>query len=109
MNVKGTGPVKRIPRPQNNPPPQTFLQCFTRLTLPAWKLPETRQVHVRIPSGDQVATITKNKTGSDFNNLHAAPSLFATSDRRGTSCKMISSDIAGRRDFLPCSRSPQSP
>src|SRR4029077_2204276 len=87
-------------------PPETFFQCFTWLALPAWKLPETCQMHTRIPSGNQIAALTINKTGSDFNDLHAAPSLLATSDRKGTSCTTISSDIADRRDFVPCSRSP---
>jgi hypothetical protein len=57
--------------------PQTFLKCFTRLTLPAGKLPETRQMHIRIPSGNQVTALTMDKAGSDFNDLHAAPSFFA--------------------------------
>src|ERR1700704_6247727 len=56
--------------------PQTFFQCLTRLALPAGKLPETCQMHARIPSGNQVAALTMYKAGSDFNDLHAAPSRF---------------------------------
>ena len=56
-------------------PPEAFLQCFTRLALPARKLPETRQMHARFPPGDQIAALVTNKTGSDFNDLHAAPTL----------------------------------
>jgi hypothetical protein len=58
-------------------PLQTFFQCFPRLAFPAWKFPEARQVHTWIPSGNQIAALTIDKTGSDLNDLHAAPSLFA--------------------------------
>jgi hypothetical protein len=56
-------------------PPQAFFQCFTSLAFPAWKLPETRQMHARFPAGDQISALLTNKTGSDFNDLHAAPTL----------------------------------
>jgi hypothetical protein len=49
---------------------QTFFKCFGRLPLASRKLPETAEMNIIMPLGDEEFSVSKNESSGNFDSLH---------------------------------------